>query len=662
MYSNKNKLFLVISLVLIVLCLKPANLVHAEEQNNQNDSPILQFPVLSDVHIGGELQQDRFKKALTQMGVIAPNYNAIVLLGDNTDMGKINEYDKMMRIFNDFSKADAEKIIAIGNHDYWEGLFSAPIFIPEFYQDRFIKKTRMPGLYYSKVVNGYHFITLGSEGFPDDDNYDHVLMSDKQYSWLEETLAQAMEPDKPIFVFMHQPIDHTVYGSEEWGAGFTDTRLSDILKQYPQVILFSGHTHYLLNHPRTIYQNGFTNINAGSVAYGSTDIGNIGTSQGLLVNVYSDRVEIKAREFTNNTEIQTFTVKIPYEQTYGIYKKPEFPKGSKAVVNKNVSGDSVAISFDSAVGGTLVDRYLIKQMQNGKVIHTHYVDFWSKPLSGPITIELTGLTPETQYDWQIYAVDAWNNESSVSLPISFKTSKLNGWKLNNQHWVYYVEGSKAVGWKFISGAWYLFHPDGVMHTGWYSDEQHKYFLNDNGAMQIGWKTISGKTYYFGPSGDLKTGWVMDKNKWYYLDHDGSPKLGWIFDEGKWYYLISDGMATGWQLDGTTWYFLNNSGQMQTGWHYWGGIWYYLSGSGAMKSGWTSIGNKWYYLSSNGAMKTGWLLENGTWYYLKGDGSMQTGWLLENGIWYYLKANGAMQTDWANINGIWYYFASNGSLI
>jgi glucan-binding YG repeat protein len=629
----------------MIIMFAPIHTTKAEEGVNQNDDLLLQFPVLSDIHIGNKPQEESFKRALTDFQRIAPNYNAIVLVGDLTNIGAEQEYDDFNRILDSSLTPGVEKVITIGNHEYFEGLYSQGGLDTEYYMKRFVDKTGRPGVdskvYYDKWINDYHFITMGSEGFTGPGDDDYALISEEQYSWLETTLAVNADPAKPIFVFLHQAIDDTVYGSEQWGAGFTDTRLKDILKQYPQVILFSGHSHYLINHPRAIYQDGFTMVNTGSVAYGYTELGFPGTSQGLLVNVYSDRVEIKAREFTNHTQIQTFTVKTPYEQTYVDKQRPFFKQGSAINVDENQDGEKVTISWDAAIDNTLVDKYLIKL--NGKVIDTAYVNFWGNGTPERVSFELKNLTPDTEYNLAISAKDAWNNVSLSSLRTSFKTSKLNGWKEEGDKWFHYENGHKSTGWKSINGLWYLFYQDGVMYTGWYSNGIYTYYLNVSGEMQVGWKEIDGNKYFFGPDGDLKKGWFQDSNTWFYSDSQGINKVGWILDEGKWYYLKSTGMVTGWQkLENNTWYFFNRSGAMQTGWIYTGWNWYYLDGSGAMKTGWILSGNKWYYLVSSGEMKTGWLYENGTWYYLKGDGSMQTG--------------------RAKIDNIWYTFAANGSLL
>ncbi|MFJ5713600.1 metallophosphoesterase [Neobacillus sp. NPDC093127] len=661
----KYRLVALMSLMMIIGWMKPLHIAEAAGSSEQLDNPLLQFPVMSDIHIGEEIQKARFTNALNDYRMVAPKYQAIAMVGDITDNGTEQDYDNFNLILNTNINKDAEKVITIGNHEYFEGVFAGAEWDLYFFMKRFVEKTGMPGdgsqVYYDKWIEGYHFITLGGEGFPSQTDHDHANITDKQYSWLEETLADQAEETKPIFVFLHQAIDGTVYGSDDWGAGFQDSRLSDLLKQYPQVILFSGHSHYLLNHPRTIYQDGFTMVNAGSVAYTFSDAGYNKLSQGLLVNVYSDRVEIKARDLTNHQWIQTFTVPTPFEKTYGDEQNPYFGPGSTATIDKNINGDKVTISWDAAIDDTVIEKYVIKN--NGSVIYTLNMPFWeSGPPKKRISAELANLTPETAYNLEIIAVDGWKKVSETSLNASFKTPKLYGWKWEEGKWRFFSDGVRVTGWQKIDDKWYLFLKDGFMHTGWYESGSKKYYLNDNGAMQIGWKEIDGVLYYFSSDGSVQSGWVLDRGSWYYLKSDGKA-IGWQrLDTNIWYFFDSSGvMKTGWIQSNGKWYYLDNSGSMKVGWIMTSGKWYFLDGSGAMKTGWLKSGSVWYYLDGSGAMKTGWWKSGSAWYYLDQKGAMKTGWLLLGNKWYYLQKSGEMKTGWLNENGKWYFLLGDGSM-
>ena len=56
-----------------------------------------------------------------------------------------------------------------------------------------------------------------------------------------------MASNKPIFVFIHQPLYDTVAGSKPgrgWNGVEQDKQVKDILEKYLQAILFTGHTHW----------------------------------------------------------------------------------------------------------------------------------------------------------------------------------------------------------------------------------------------------------------------------------------------------------------------------------------------------------------------------------------------------------------------------------
>lgn len=226
-----------------------------------------------------------------------------------------------------------------------------------------------------------------------------------------------------------------------------------------------------------------------------------------------------------------------------------------------------------------------------------------------------------------------------------------GWLNTSGRWQYFEDdGSLAMGWRYINGAWYhLSGADGVMQTGWLEEGSSWYYLNSSGALFVGngWERIGGKWYYYYPGnadGALATGWIYDGYAWYYLDPSSCWMVtGWARVDGAWYYLAPSGaMQTGWQRIGGTWYFLDGSGAMAEGWRNLGGTWYYLQpGSGAMATGWAQVDDTWYYLNKSGAMKTGWLRDGRTWYYLDGSGAMVTGEQVIDGTPYTFDASGAM---------------------
>jgi 3',5'-cyclic AMP phosphodiesterase CpdA len=94
---------------------------------------------------------------------------------------------------------------------------------------------------------------------------DTVVMSDADFTWLGNTLEA--NKNKRCFVFIHSHIDDNVEGGVEdsgnpafarensifgyWGATKT-ANFINLMKQYPNAILFHGHTHIMLRHSNLI--------------------------------------------------------------------------------------------------------------------------------------------------------------------------------------------------------------------------------------------------------------------------------------------------------------------------------------------------------------------------------------------------------------------------
>lgn len=282
--------------------------------------PNLQIPVISDIHIGYGEAENKAKKVLQGYKTLAQNYKVIAIVGDMTDCGLEEQYSDFNKILKENINPQVERVITIGNHEFFEGrFFKNRGLTDEILIDRFITQTQMPGVYYDKWIEGYHFIALGGEksNLSDKTIGDKAVISEEQYNWLEKTIQIKVKPDKPIFIFLHQPIDNTVYGSKQWGGGLSDGRLYNLLKRYPQVILFTAHSHYPLNNPRTLYQDGFTAVNTGAIRYILEEDGTVLAEdmQGLLVNVYENRVEIKARDFAKDAWINKYTINLPEDKS-----------------------------------------------------------------------------------------------------------------------------------------------------------------------------------------------------------------------------------------------------------------------------------------------------------------------------------------------------------
>jgi predicted MPP superfamily phosphohydrolase len=406
----------------------------ASVENVTGAKPQLVFPVISDIHIksNNTLNLEKFVTTLQQLNEVCPQQDAFMAVGDLTDNGYVKEYDDFMAAYKANKHPQAKPMFAIGNHDYWNGLSVADA------QTRFLEKTGMEAIYYHQVINGYHFIVLGTE-----DGLTEGTFSVKQISWLAEQLKVAENDDKkkPIFVFHHQPIKDTVYGSE-WGFNENRDLFYQTLAPYPQVISFSGHTHYPLDDPKIIHQKDFTSIGTSTGAYLWLDDGRIqgevpeGASllnQALIVEVYHNKVIIKRRDIHHNDWTgEAFEVNSPANKQNFTYtedrdkKAPFFGKEAMmSIVHDETSATSLAIMFTQAKDDLLVHDYKIvtKEADSGEIVSERlaFSEFYKDPMPNPLTVTIDSLNPNTMYEIELYALDAYENISKNSLKVLGKT-------------------------------------------------------------------------------------------------------------------------------------------------------------------------------------------------------------------------------------------------
>jgi len=171
---------------------------------------------------------------------------------------------------------------------------------------RFADGTGEAAPYHDHWIGGYHFIFLGSES-PHPKDCD---LSEAQLTWLQDRLAEEAASDRPIFIFLHQPLRDTVAGSmseQGWYGVNQDAALKEVLSGYPQAILFTGHTHWQLEAERMMFdgQGAMPSMfNASSVAYLWTDQDeHLTGSEGLQVEIYEDRIVVRGRDFVKRSWI-----------------------------------------------------------------------------------------------------------------------------------------------------------------------------------------------------------------------------------------------------------------------------------------------------------------------------------------------------------------------
>lgn len=268
------------------------------------------FQVMSDTEVIASTPNAacnlQFNKALSQIEEMEPNSSAIFVAGDVLNRGLAENWKYFNSIVEKHTGLPKVYTI-VGNHDLTDNGTYTELF------GNYMKYSGMTGTYYDEWINGIHFIVLGQE----DSGHNKPEYSEEQFKWLEEKLAEDASYDKPIFLFSHYSIRNTSAGTylgSQIGhsVGSEDKlRFMELLKKYPQVIYFTGHTHFALTDENTHYNvdiqngNGADIICDGSVSYlcdGTWEA--ITGAQFCFVEVYERGVKVKGWDILNEKWIE----------------------------------------------------------------------------------------------------------------------------------------------------------------------------------------------------------------------------------------------------------------------------------------------------------------------------------------------------------------------
>ena len=269
------------------------------------------FATMSDIHMTDSFfRQAILDIALSDLEDAESKLDALVLCGDNTDFGQLNEYERLLK---SFSTHDVAKniIMSNGNHDTWteEGKY-------ELARDYFIDYTNkitgnnIENEYYTKKINGYTFIVLGSQL-----RRTMAYFEQEQIDWFANEMEIASKDGKPIFVISHWPLNqtHGLTGSFEngdtesmdFGIGEQSDLINDIMQKYDNVFFISGHLHYGFANENTSklykYQSiekvgNIISINLPSLMYFTLN-GKVVNGTGFVFEVYDNEVVIRARNY-----------------------------------------------------------------------------------------------------------------------------------------------------------------------------------------------------------------------------------------------------------------------------------------------------------------------------------------------------------------------------
>lgn len=196
--------------------------------------------------------------SIAQHDALYPALDALLFAGDLTDHGTRDEIAAFWRIVSE-EKRDGTQILSVlaKCHDNWSEGRNSPKDGLRFYREI----TGLPTSY-RVVIGGCSFIGISTS------EQTGVYYDESQRTCLSDALADASRETsgKPIFVMHHEHASGTVFGSypqDGWGNDY----FCDLFKAYPQIVHLSGHSHYPLNDPRSIWQGEYTAIGTGALSY-----------------------------------------------------------------------------------------------------------------------------------------------------------------------------------------------------------------------------------------------------------------------------------------------------------------------------------------------------------------------------------------------------------
>ena len=377
--------------------------------------PPLRLGVVSDIHIRdiGKTENDythgstgTFRAALEYFR--DRRVDAVVIAGDMADTGRVSELRLVGRTWNEvfpdckgLDGVRVEPIFVYGNHDArgfrgWlkkdaakdPEKFAAArkdaIGCQEAEAWRQAFGWDWKGVY-SVKVKGYTFLCAHWGYEKDIPAY---------------AAAHAAELDlhaaRPFFCVQHPHPKGTLFSY--WGNGAEDGgELTEFLKDYPNAVSFSGHSHMGLTDDRSVWQGAFTAVNTCTLLQISTPYhgewqcvnsrrkGNpprhMGPTsrkgrQGMVMDVWPDRLEIERREFVlGETAGPVRVVPVPANPAnpeYGYAAQaaragaPRFPAGAAVSARRqrgrntrNELEDQIVVEFPSACAGGDKGRVLL---------------------------------------------------------------------------------------------------------------------------------------------------------------------------------------------------------------------------------------------------------------------------------------------------------------
>ena len=404
------------------------------------DDVVLRAAIVSDVHYKNrrtaEIERvERMLQFVNEYSASQPykKFDVMMIGGDMSDNGRVDQSGLLRDSLKKYLKPETKWIFCMGNHDHWGGN-------RQIWEELFEQPANQ-----RVEVNGYQFITLSCEkGTMKNGDYQYAL------PWLKEQLdaACAADANKPVFLIQHYPVSNTVYGSERWGT----TDLAELLKNYPRLIDFAGHSHCPTTDPRSAWQKEYTVFGTGTMSYFGMPAPNLprdpkfrNAGNVYIMEIHADNsVVLKIYDAVTNKFFDcVYVVAQPGAVDKFIYtanryqtsKPPYWADGSAASV-ANTTPVSAEIAFPQAkwdVHESIVHSYRIdlarldKDAQSGaetwidQPSQYEWSQYYYNDAPDSLTVTLNNLNWNSQYRFSVTAMNCFGKESETKLEGTFST-------------------------------------------------------------------------------------------------------------------------------------------------------------------------------------------------------------------------------------------------
>lgn len=321
--------------------------------------PAVRFVVCTDSHNNNQNIADMVSTCFEIYG--DDGIDLFVHTGDFTEIGTDGEMQRFHDTITAAVGDKAETLIVLGNHDLKQGYDA---------DERFEKIFGVPAMRHI-TVKGFHFI-----GIPSSTQSAIQLTPPSKLIWAAKELKKAEEDSDclPVFTFQHPHNRGTVYGSTIWGCD----DLNKVWMGHSRVVNFSGHSHFPIEDPRSIWQGTYTSVGAGAMErfelekdliWAQHPDGYEDAAQFYIVEADLDgSVKLDAYDLNTDTFFLTYYIDnvndpksfaYTYKNRLRYDEAPVFPEGSRIISEKNDAGETV-ITFNKATDKLVVHDYKIK--------------------------------------------------------------------------------------------------------------------------------------------------------------------------------------------------------------------------------------------------------------------------------------------------------------